>query len=92
MRCYSAQHSSHEFFKKDNAMPTESTVQVSNEIVEEILRAISQLRYGSIEITLHEGRVTQIEKREKLRFAQETTRIKPTATGIQHTVSTAATI
>ncbi len=37
-----------------------------------ILRAIEELKkgsgFGSIEIVLHEGRVTQIEKREKLRF------------------------
>lgn len=46
--------------------PTEK----SNEVVEEILRAIAQLRFGSIEITVHEGRVTQIERREKVRFNQ----------------------
>lgn len=26
--------------------------------------------YGSIEITVHDGRVTQIERREKVRFEQ----------------------
>lgn len=26
--------------------------------------------YGSIEITIHDGRVTQIERREKVRFEQ----------------------
>ena len=39
---------------------------------QEILRAVEELRlgsgFGSVEIVLHEGRVTQIEKREKLRF------------------------
>lgn len=38
-----------------------------------ILRAVEELKlgsgYGSVEIVLHEGRVTQIEKREKLRFS-----------------------
>ncbi|HZV61909.1 MAG TPA: YezD family protein [Methylophilaceae bacterium] len=38
------------------------------EVIEEILRAIEQVRFGSIEITVHEGRVTQIERREKIRF------------------------
>lgn len=28
--------------------------------------------YGSIEITVHDGRVTQIERREKVRFDQQT--------------------
>ncbi len=44
----------------------------SSDVSQEILRAVESLRqgsgFGSIEIVLHEGRVTQIEKREKLRF------------------------
>lgn len=44
----------------------------NRDISDEILRAIEELKlgsgFGSIEIVLHEGRVTQIEKREKLRF------------------------
>ena len=57
-------------------MPNEQQTSVSSEVVEEILRAITQLRFGSIEITVHEGRVTQIEKREKVRFQQENSRNK----------------
>jgi hypothetical protein len=42
-----------------------------------------QLRYGSIEITVHDNRVTQIERREKVRFGQgaeqTTQKIKPSA-------------
>ncbi|MEZ0246905.1 MAG: YezD family protein [Methylophilaceae bacterium] len=37
-------------------------------VAQEILRAIESVRFGSVEITVHEGRVTQIEKREKVRF------------------------
>ena len=37
-------------------------------VLKELLEAIQSLRFGSIEITVHEGNVTQIEKREKLRF------------------------
>lgn len=44
--------------------------QKTREIVQEIQRAIESLRFGSIEITVHEGRVTQIERREKIRFSQ----------------------
>ncbi len=44
------------------------------DVSQKILRAIEELKrgsgFGSIEIVLHEGRVTQIEKREKLRFNQ----------------------
>lgn len=34
----------------------------------EILDAIAGIQYGSVEITLHEGRVVQIECREKIRL------------------------
>ncbi len=33
----------------------------------EILRAIRQIRYGSVEVVIHDSRVVQIERREKLR-------------------------
>ncbi|HYD33904.1 MAG TPA: DUF2292 domain-containing protein [Methylophilaceae bacterium] len=44
--------------------------QKSDEVLDEILRALEELRFGSVEITVHEGRVTQIERREKIRFSQ----------------------
>jgi len=47
----------------------------SNDLSENILRAVEELKqgsgYGSVEIILHEGRVTQIEKREKIRLPQD---------------------
>lgn len=68
------------------------------EVIHEILRAIQELRFGSIEITVHEGRVTQIERREKIRFnastektavekqqTQQHFRNKPTATAAANT-------
>ncbi len=60
-----------------------NAAQVTDEIIQELVRAIEQLRYGSVEITVHEGRVTQIERREKVRFnqppEQAPQKIKPTA-------------
>lgn len=51
------------------------------DVTQEILRVVDELKqgsgFGSIEIVLHEGRVTQIEKREKLRFNQD--KFSPTA-------------
>ena len=42
------------------------------DVSQEILRTVEELKqgsgFGSVEIVLHEGRVTQIEKREKQRF------------------------
>ncbi len=35
----------------------------------EILRAIKSVRFGSVEITIHDSRVVQIERKEKVRFA-----------------------
>lgn len=33
-----------------------------------VLAAIRTLRFGSVEVVVHEGRVVQIETREKVRF------------------------
>lgn len=47
------------------------------DVSQEILRTVEELKqgsgFGSVEIVLHEGRVTQIEKREKLRFNHSST-------------------
>jgi hypothetical protein len=34
----------------------------------QILRAVKDITYGSVEIVIHDGRVVQIEKREKVRL------------------------
>ena len=39
----------------------------SRQLEELLAEAIASIRYGAIEITIHDGRVVQIEKREKLR-------------------------
>ena len=53
------------------------------DVAQEILRTVEELQngtgFGSVEIILHEGRVTQIEKREKLRFTQDAQKNKPSA-------------
>ena len=36
-----------------------------------IASAIEGIRYGSIEITIHDSRIVQIERKEKLRFDRE---------------------
>ncbi len=52
----------------------------NKQVLKEVAAAIESLRFGSIEITLHDGRVTQIEKREKVRFAENAkTESSPTA-------------
>jgi hypothetical protein len=36
-------------------------------VVDEVLRAVQDIRYGSVEITIHDSRVVQIERKEKVR-------------------------
>jgi len=36
--------------------------------MEEIRRCISEIRFGSVTAVIHEGRVVQVEKQEKIRF------------------------
>ena len=37
------------------------------EIRQQILRAIANIEYGSVEVIVHDGKVMQIESREKIR-------------------------
>ncbi|MDC7683392.1 YezD family protein [Asticcacaulis sp. BYS171W] len=39
-----------------------------SEAEEHILNAIGQIRYGSVEVVIHDSRIVQIEKSEKVRF------------------------
>ena len=45
-------------------------------LAREIARAVRGLRYGSIEITVHDGTVVQIERKEKIRVGREGSRPK----------------
>lgn len=55
--------------------PTTISAYKNRDLSENILRVVEELKlgsgYGSVEIILHEGRVTQIEKREKIRLPQD---------------------
>lgn len=44
-------------------LPTQSA-----ETLQQIITALTGLEYGSVEITLHQGRIVQIERRERMRF------------------------
>ncbi len=46
--------------------PTES---LSQEVLRRLSDALRGLRYGAVEITVHDGRVVQIERTEKLRLS-----------------------
>lgn len=44
----------------------------SFEIAEHIAAILKEIRFGSIEIVVHEGRVVQIDKRERFRVDSKT--------------------
>jgi hypothetical protein len=50
------------------AVPGERSAQRAGEADQAVLRALRSLRYGSLEVTVHDSRVVQIERREKIRF------------------------
>jgi hypothetical protein len=37
-------------------------------LIQTILRAIREIRYGSVQIVIHDAKVVQIEKHEKVRL------------------------
>ena len=39
----------------------------SREIAEHIAAILSEIRFGSVEIVVHDGRIVQIDKRERFR-------------------------
>ena len=45
---------------------------VSSEVLEQIAQAIHSLRYGTVQITVHDDRVVQIEKHERIRLVPAT--------------------
>jgi hypothetical protein len=44
------------------------------EVEDAILRSLEGIRYGSVEIIVHDSRVVQIERKERLRFDTSQTR------------------
>jgi hypothetical protein len=47
---------------------------VNESLLRELAAALKDLRYGSVEIVVHNSRVVQIERREKMRLSPETVR------------------
>jgi hypothetical protein len=60
-------------------MSVASSDQTKQVVIDAIFKAIEDVRFGSIEITVHDGRVTQIERREKVRFEHQNVKNSPTA-------------
>jgi hypothetical protein len=41
---------------------------VNRQLTQQILRALQEIRYGSVEIVIHDSKVVQIERKEKIRI------------------------
>lgn len=49
-------------------------------VIKRIFTALSGLKFGSVEILVHEGRIVQIERREKQRMSVDLTDLDPIET------------
>lgn len=65
---------------KPSAKTTTSIETIEHSALALIAQAIEKVNaesgYGSIEVTIHDGRVTQIERREKVRLTDASPKIK----------------
>lgn len=52
------------------AVAPEGSAPLDVTLAQEVARAIADLRYGTVELTIHDGRIVQIERREKIRVAE----------------------
>ena len=54
---------------------------LESEIEQEIVRAIRKIRYGAVEIVIHDSRIVQLEVREKFRLEENTREGKESTEG-----------
>lgn len=47
------------------------SVSEPTEAEREVLRAIRAVRFGAVEVTIHESRIVQVERTEKVRLPQK---------------------
>lgn len=56
---------------RDAAGAARGAERIPADVQRQILKAIADIDYGSVEITIHAARIVQIESRAKLRLAGE---------------------
>lgn len=52
-------------------------LEVDNELLEKILNHVNGLQYGQVVITVHDGRIVQIDRTEKTRFDHGSSQKRP---------------
>jgi len=50
------------------------TNETHRQLTQQILRALQEIRYGSVEIIIHDSRIVQIERKEKIRIDTNSSR------------------
>ncbi|CUX92592.1 MULTISPECIES: YezD family protein [Bacillus amyloliquefaciens group] len=50
---------------------------VDPHVIEKIISALEKLDFGTVQITVHNSQVTQIDKVEKYRFSLKSKEVKP---------------
>jgi hypothetical protein len=51
----------------DNSATIENLSERERSLLDEVVRGLRTIRYGSISLTVHDGRVVEIHKTEKIR-------------------------
>lgn len=41
---------------------------IDQKVLEKIVKAVNQINYGEVVITIHDSKIVQVERREKKRF------------------------
>jgi hypothetical protein len=68
---------------KGHDMSNQNSAKLNKEVIDEIIKSLEAIRFGSVEITVHDGRITQIERSEKVRFQDITQKeTKPTVKAV----------
>lgn len=49
---------------------TNRELKLDDDVLAEIKRQLGQIRYGSLEISVHNGQIVQLERREKKRWGK----------------------
>lgn len=55
--------------RDDRSKNTQQLAGASTAAIEAVADAVSRLRYGAIELTIHDGRVVQLDVTERRRFS-----------------------
>ena len=66
----------HQTGNQERDRNTDQPPQLPAALLHELGQALQAIRYGTIELVIHNGRVVQLERREKVRFEHEVTDTK----------------